>query len=144
MKKKTLFLLVCISIVLLLTLVSCGEPKSAEALYEKVDQVMNSLNSYEMDMDMKMTFYVSGYKVTGESRGHAVEYGLQGDEYYFYQEVDTKVTCKELSIAENQKNVETYSGGNYFICNESGGASQKLYSALTSQQAMEYRLENDM
>ena len=60
MKKKTLFLLVCISIVLLLTLVSCGEPKSAEALYEKVDQVMNSLNSYEMDMDMKMTFYVSG------------------------------------------------------------------------------------
>ena len=143
MKKRTLFLLACI-LFMLLTLVSCGEPKSAEALYAKVDKTMSALNSYEMDLDLKMTFYISNYKVSSEGTGHAVEDGLQGGEYYFYQETNTKIESKGLSLDENQKNVEAYYNGNYFMLNESGKASQKLYSPLTVEEVMDYRADNDM
>ena len=144
MRKKTLFLLACISIVLLLTLVSCGEPKSAEALYAKVDETMGELNSYEMDLKLDMTFYVSNYKVSSQGTGHAIEDGLVNGDYYFYQETNTTVESKGLSLNETQKSIEAYDNGNYFILNQSSTGTQKMYSPLTAQEVLEYRADHDM
>ena len=144
MKKRTLFMLICISIVMLLTLISCGKPKSAQELYEKVDKEMSKLNSYEMDMELEMTFYMDSYKISSEATGHGIEDGLVSGDYYFYQEMNTTVEAKGLSLNQTQKNVEAYDNGNYFILNESDGSSQKLYSPLTAQEALDYRADNDM
>ena len=149
MKKRILCLLLCM--LLTMTMISCGgdepkvsEPASAQELYEKIDEQMDALNSYRTDMNMKMTFYFNGIKVTGEGTGYAVEnVNLEGD-YYFYTETTTKITTNDLSLNQTQKNIEGYYKGNYFISDEQNGKAQKLYSAMTAEEAKEYRLDSEL
>lgn len=149
MKKRILCLFVCLLLAVLVT-VSCNnepkvsDPESAQELYDRIDEQMSALTSYRVDMDMKMTFFISGIEVVGEGTGYTIEdLNLEGD-YYFYTETTTTVTAESLSMNQTQKNMEAYYRGNYFISNEKDGTSQKLYSAMSAEQAKEFHLESEL
>lgn len=143
MKKKMLYLMACVFLVLVT--VSCGraEPRSAKELYDRIDKEMDALESYRTDMSMSMTFFVSGNEVKGEATSYTVENSSDGS-YYFCQEATTNVTCEALSLNESVTNFEAYYDGNYFISSGSGyKTTQKLYSPMTAKEAKEYRFESD-
>lgn len=150
MKKRIFYLLACLLLVIVM-MISCGgnepkesAPESAQELYQKIDEQMDALTSYRTDMNMKMTFYINGVEVKGEGSGYSIEDLKHEGEYYFYTESTTKVSAGALSMNQTQTNVEAYCKGNYFISNEQDGTSQKLYSAMSAEDAKAYRLESEM
>ncbi len=145
MKKKVLFWLgVCA--LLVMTMVSCGrgEPQNAQALYDRIDEQMDALDSFRIDMTVNMTLFVDGNEIKGDIQGYMVENKDVEGTYYYCQDATSKITSEKLSLNESISNFEAYYNGNYFISNgEQNKPTQKLYSAMTEEEFLAYRADND-
>jgi hypothetical protein len=130
-------------------MVSCGmfgssEPESAQELYDKIIKKMDAIESVRTDISIDITFHVSGYEVKSEGTGYSVEIINSDGEFYFYEEITTRVNSVELSVDEKQKQMEAYYDGNYFISREQGDTVQKMYSPMTTEEVIEYLSEKDV
>lgn len=144
MKKTVVLLFVILVFAFVFTSCSSGEPETAEALWEKIDGAMNALDSYEVDLSMKMNFFMSGYEVSGKATGTAIEAGVTTDDYYFYQKMVTKVQCDELDLNENVTAIYGYNEGLAFVSNEGGGLEQKLCAPMTREEFRDYVSDSDL
>ena len=75
MKRKIMLTVAILTaVLLLLALASCGALKNNPTLlWLRVNRAMNKLDSYEIDTDMKMVFYVNGHPVTSKATGRTIE-----------------------------------------------------------------------
>lgn len=138
MKNHKRLLAATLLVTVLLSLVSCRVVSGPEDALEAVDKKMSSLDSYEADMEGLFVYYVRGCRVETTLTGKTIEAETQSEQPYIYQLTETKTKCKELSINESASQMEAYYQGNYFISNEEGDDSQKLYSAATVEQVTAY------
>ena len=104
-------------------------PQSALALWEKVDQTMNTTQSMEMRSTIDAIFYNSGY-----------EFKLSGDSYIFsskqthYTETRTTVSCEEASFEKTTSMMEAHHDGKMYIASNDGTYDQKLCSPMTHEE----------
>ncbi len=108
---------------------SAYEPESAIALWEKVDETMNTLESMEMTVSINAAYYSMGYQftLTGESNILTCQ-----DTHYTANTV--VVSCEELSMAQTTQTVEAYYDGMMYSAVSDGTYDQKLRSAMTHEE----------
>lgn len=105
------------------------EPENAAALWEKVDQTMNTLDSMELTTTTKVVFFNGGYQF--ELNGKA--YVLSTKECH-YSESTNVVSCPELNVQQTTETVEAYYDGKMYISNSDGTFEQKLCSEMSHEQ----------
>ncbi len=149
MKKLTSLLCVLLSVLLLLTLVSCkkdggeeedGEekfvPKTAIELWEKIDETMTNTDRWEETDTMAVDLNMNGYRIQMSMEGFIINYDTE-DEVYYYRYGKTEMKCAELSLEETAEAVEAYYNGKAYISNISEDITQKLCSEMTAEKFFE-------
>lgn len=146
MKKYIRFLLPLMCAVLLLGLAACKqeepveppyEPESASALWNKVDETMNALQTYEMTGDVKVVFYSTGYKFTINGTTNSV----YTDESVFNKTV-TELACAELSLSETTTSIEAYHEGKMYRAVDDGTYSQKFCSPMSMDEYADFKTDD--
>lgn len=80
------------------------EPTDGISLWNKIDETMEKLVSYESDGTATFVYYYSGNKFECTSVFKSVDDGKEGDEYfYLYDKTDVK--CAEQSYEESRANL---------------------------------------
>ncbi len=105
------------------------EPESAAALWEKVDETMNTLESMEMTGTTQVVFFSNGYPF--ELNGST--YVLSTKECHYSEYINT-VSSDELSMEETTTLVEAYYDGKMYVSNNNGVYAQKLCSEMTHEE----------
>jgi hypothetical protein len=116
---------------------------TADELFKKIDEKMDSYDSYESTLEMIMNVTMNGVEVNTTAKGIDIRRGLTTDNFEFYSESEMKMSMPGLSTTEKITTVEAYHGGNYFISNRGSNVSQKIYSPMTAAEAEEYMDEDD-
>lgn len=149
MKIRLLSLL--LGVLLLLNLVSCdtekdpapkGEkesktatekpfvPESAKELWDKINSVMEGLDSYYQRMECEGVFYMDGNKLEIESGMKGVLSKKEGD-FYEYTKVVNELECKELDYYERVENKKAYYDGKMYIKNKTDAVEQLLCAPVS-------------
>ena len=136
MKYITRSFIVVLILSLILVLPACQQserekyvPESALALWEKVDETMNTMHSMEMRSTVNAVFYNGGY-----------EFNLGGNAYIFaskethYTANETTLSCEEISMEQTTSMVEAYYDGKMYHAVKDGAYDQKLCSVMTHEE----------
>ena len=140
---KKLCVLLITLLLCTLAFASCGQPKSAADVMQKIDKKMDSLQSYQADITAKLTTEMYGYQVIADFTGKEIKiYGNAG-KFYDYTLMEGAMEMKdqeknELIESVKTKDIRAFHEGNMFILSEQGNLSQKLYSSLTKNEYIEY------
>lgn len=143
---KKIICSIALILAMVLLLVSCKlieiliPPKDAAALYERIDERMDDLDSYKVDMIGHAKFWISGYEFVSDLSGTMVV----GDDNYYYEYSETSSKCHELDIDEKIYSSKIYSDGKAYIYNESNGIAQRLVSSMTAEEFEEYHFDNSL
>ncbi|MBE6798614.1 MAG: hypothetical protein E7525_02400 [Ruminococcaceae bacterium] len=109
------------------------EPTDGIALWNKIDETMKQLVSYETDGTGKMVYFYLGNKYEMTSSSKIVEDAKEGDPYsYMYDKV--VVACPELSLDETTEYTKAYRDGKMYLSNVTGQNEQKFFSAMTFEE----------
>ncbi len=150
MKKLTSLLCILLSVLLLLTIVSCkndsgeeeesGEekfvPQTAIELWEKIDETMTNTDRWEETDTMAVDLNMNGYRIQMSMEGFIINYDTE-DEVYYYRYGKTEMKCAELSLEETTEAVEAYYNGKAYISNIGEDITQKLCSEMTAEKFFE-------
>lgn len=147
MKKILAFLLVfCLCATIF---VSCGKyfkPKTAKDLWDKINETMDSLDSYEMNMTGNMELQVNNVKISMDISTKNIVSGQNGDDYYDYSVSDSTMKTTrnngywDTTVSEKEKSIEAFHNGKMFLSTEtSSGRTRKLYSSLTKDEYIAYQ-----
>lgn len=141
--KKSLALTVAI-LFICISLTSCGifqkKPETAEELWNRIDETMTNLTSYEANISLDMSYEIESKKFTAKGNGTLITI-KENDDLYYYNSMVTEISCPELSIDQKSTSVKAYDDGAMFISNKSEGIDQNL-SAKTDREAFLKAQEN--
>ena len=138
------FMLLTFCALLLLGLAACKEeteppyePESASALWAKVDETMNALQSYEMSGDVKVVFYSMGYKFKIDGITSTI-FTTES----MYTEAVTEVACAELSTSQTMNRIEAYHDGKMYLATSDGTHTQKFSSPITKDEYADFKTDD--
>jgi hypothetical protein len=144
---RKLFVLLISLVLFMLALTSCGTPKSAEALMDKIDKKMDSLKSYQTDMTAKLSTEMYGYRVLADFTGKDIKIIGNAGRYYNYMIMEGSMEMKdeknETIETVKTKDLRAFHEGNMFIWAEQNGLTQKLYSSLSKDEYIAYLEKQD-
>ena len=147
MKKIVALLMIvaicCVSLVSCDMLIGVGAklgvwPRSADELLEKVEDNMDSLTSYECDLEGTIKANAYGYYVEGYVTGKDVFINKDGNAYYYYSEVNTESSVKELRVTENYTVAVEYDDGKMFYWNSEPTPNKKFFCVTDVERFKEY------
>lgn len=156
MKKLLKVLCVLMSVLVVLSFVSCTkggapssevskpfEPTDAVSLWNKIDETMSDMDSYEVNTVIKMGFFISGSKVnmTGNSVGLICK---SEDNYYSYSYAKMETTCEKPKINETFETLEAYYDGKMYVYKKDSNYEQKLCSKITVDDFRAYGAESNI
>lgn len=144
MKKRTILISMVLACVMLLA--SCQglaealrpAPKTAEDLWERIDEVMQEYDAYALSLELDMVMVVEGYAVDSTATGTIIE-DNRGEDYYYYSETNANVTCDELNIKQTARSISAYLDGKAFEFRGDGKYERKLYCRMTEEEYEAYR-----
>ena len=144
------FLIVLLAICLSVTLfVSCNrnfKPKTAGALWDKINETMDSLDSYEMDMTGTMALQANGVKLSVDITTKNIVSDQNGNDYYEYSVSDSTMKTTydhgsfDTTVTEKETSIEAFHNGKMFLSTKtSSGRKRKIYSSLTAKEYLAYK-----
>lgn len=157
---KKLFKVLCmvLSVLVVLSFVSCNKeatssdtlsgeqpfiPTDAASLWNKIDETMNGINSYEVNSVIKMSFFSNGSKII--TSGDQVGIRCKGpDDFYSYLYNKMEIACDEPKINETYETLEAYYNGKMYAYNKDTNYEQKLCSEVTVDDFLTYGSESDV
>ncbi len=139
------FILLALCALLLLGLTACKknqeeppyEPDSASALWVKVDETMNALETYEMTGDVKVVFYSMGYKFTMDGTTSTI---YTADSVY--TKTVTEVASADLSTSQTINSIEAYYDGKMYLASDDGTYTQKFCSPMTKEEYADFKTDD--
>ncbi|MBR5500164.1 MAG: hypothetical protein IKV74_01405 [Clostridia bacterium] len=122
---------------------SVFEPKSADALWEKINQTMDALNSYKAEGTMEAVLYEQGYRfdLTGETQ--AVNAGSKQNPYSYMHTIST-LQCDQYSLREQQERIQAYYDGKVYLLDRKDNSSRKIYSEISFEEYEETFLNDNL
>ena len=140
MKKVSLLLaliLLCSS--MLLIFASCTkEETDPSEVYLKIDEYMDSLDSYKVMAQIHLTTYVDGNKLETVGDTSFLVAGIGSDDPYYYSIAEVCVSVDELDYYEEAVMVEAYNDGVYYSRDGSNGYEKKLCGDMTASDFWDY------
>ncbi len=153
------FLAICLASTLFASCNKKFEPKTAGELWDKINETMDSLDSYETDTTGKMELQmdtadssgkVKTVKISMDISTKNIVSGQNGDDYYEYSVSDSTMKTTrnngywDTTIVEKEKSIEAFHNGKMFLSTEtSSGRKRKLYSSLTKEDYIAYQESRD-
>ncbi len=108
------------------------EPKTAQELFEKAEDTMESLQSYEAKSTVNMATNSYGVKISATLTGIDIKYLEKGNEFsYSSYEAETISKHQDADITQTQKEVKAYSKGKMYLLNKKEGVDQKFCSSMS-------------
>ena len=138
-KVRSLLLAVCV-LVMILTLFSCDRDpviSSAEDLFEAIDTRMSNLDSYKVDGEVDMTFYVQGIKMGVSGSTEQIFSDLSRKSCYVYSKSDLIYVANERDVVI-VNDLKAYYDGNAFVSTSVDAQERKLYSPMSHKDFTEY------
>ncbi len=158
MKKMFKVLCMIMSVLVILSFASCNKealssdtssagqpfvPTDAASLWNKIDETMNGIDSYEVKSIIKMNFFSNGSKIN--TSGDQIGIFCKGeDNYYSYKYYKMEITCDEPEIKETYETLEAYYDGKMYVYNKDTNYEQKLCSQMTVDDYIAYGAESDI
>ena len=121
-----------------------SEPQTATELWERIDDTMNALDSYEATVSSRITAYNEGYEVTATITGNAAQSGMQSGNFYSYNYAKTTVRILELQVKMDNKVTEVFKDGKVYISNVGNDVESKLCSPMTMEEYKKYSEDNNI
>ncbi|MBQ3489098.1 MAG: hypothetical protein IJA86_00725 [Clostridia bacterium] len=143
----TVFLAICMC---LSVMTACSlfqfKPENAKELWDKINETMEKLDSYEADGTGTFSFHMKDIPfskdITTEFTTKTIVSGTNGKDFYYYSASDFTIKTGLLKT-ETIKTIEAFHDGKMFVSSENNGSSaannQKLYSSLSAEEYMAYR-----
>ncbi|MBE6712786.1 MAG: hypothetical protein E7580_04610 [Ruminococcaceae bacterium] len=110
------------------------EPKNAKELWEKIDRVMDGLESYGIKQEIKSVIYYAGNKFEIASSIEGITSSEKAEDYYFYMSGENKVLCKELDVDETVEMKEAFYKDKMYVLNKSESVDQRLCASATAEE----------
>lgn len=140
------FVLLALGALILLGLTACKkeqeelpyEPESASALWAKVDETMNALNSFEMTGDIHVMLYSMGYKFAMDGTTSSV---YTADSVY--NEIEMEGGFAEISESQTSNVIEAYHDGKMYLATSNGTYTQRFCSSMTLEEYEDFQT-NDL
>ncbi len=141
---KKLFVLLIALLLCTLALTSCGAPKSAADVMERIDKKMDSLKSYQSDITANLSTTINGFHCKADFTGKSIIIYGNENKFYYYNIMDGTMELKDTekdSVMETvkSKDIEAFHEGKMFVWSEQGDLKQALYSPLTQEEYIAYR-----
>lgn len=141
---KKLFVLLIALILFTLAFTSCGTPKSAEDLMDKIDKKMDSLKSYQADLTANLSTTISGLQCKADFTGNNIMINGNEGKFYYYNMMEGTMEIKdgeknEVMETVKSKDIEAFHEDKMFVLHEQGEQKQALYSPLTKDEYIAYR-----
>lgn len=135
---KKLSLALVILLVLAIMLPSCKEkkPESADELWNKIDEVMDSTESYRTDITMDLTMYTMGEEVKMTAEGYSLYSQKGGHGDYNYNK--SVVKSDKLGIDQTSETVKAFIDGTLYIYDKSDGKESGKYATVSEKEYEEY------
>ena len=138
MKKFLLIMLLC---ALMLTLVSCSlfgnggvdSKDGAEEIYEKIEEKMQSINSYKAQMQADVTITYMGYEMSITQSGTRV---VMQD--YFYEQAYVEMSAPALNQYESGTQYLLYENGYGYVKSSVLGIEQELKAQMSYEDFDEF------
>lgn len=111
-------------------------PENAQELWNKVDAVMDSVTSVEVNGEFKAVYYYTGYEFKMDSTYFEIS---TGDVHY--TENESTVICDELSVNQTARAISAYYDGKMYVSNNDGYSNQMLCAPITKEAYLETRKE---
>ncbi len=134
----SIFLIICLCIPFL---TSCSlKPKSADELWEKINETMEHLQSYESNSTGNLALEVMNVPITADLTIKNIISGTSEKDYYYYSasEVTVKTESDLFNQSETAKFIEAFHDGKMFFSMESEKATQKFSSVLSAKEHIAY------
>lgn len=144
MKKTTRILLIALMLLSVISVTSCTAtppeqtstkeapfvPKDAVSLWNKIDETMNALKSYEGKSVMDTTYYLMGdeYQMTSEA---TLVLSDGEDGFFEYNHGKNVIGCEANALNETVENLSAYYNGKMYLSTVGSAFSQKLCSPMT-------------
>ncbi len=135
MKKSILILSVLLIVAVLFSLSACGP---SEPTIDKLNEVMNNLESYEMNGVMTGRFKVQGIEIVISGEELLISSKSGENSPYYYSESTSTVSLADGSNAETLTSLVGYYEGDVYISKSGDGRKHKLYSAMSADDFSEY------
>lgn len=141
---KKIFVLLITLLLFTLVLTSCGTPKTADALMDKIDKKMDSLKSYQADLTANLSTTISGFQCKADFTGTTISIHGASNKFYYYDMMEGTTEIKdgeknEVMESVKSKDIEAFHEGNMFVFHEQGDQKQALYSSLTKDEYVAYQ-----
>ena len=104
-------------------------PKDMEALWNKIDEQMEALKSYEVSQIARVTMYQSGNRFETVSKVRS-----QLFEDREYNEWSNSVKCEALAMNETVNSMSAYYDGTMYVSNKSDRYDQRFCAETTFEQ----------
>ena len=118
-------------------------PQNEKELWDKINETMDSLDSYETNTSGVLSLTMMGIRLTTDITGKNIVSGIKGNDYYEYSlsEVSATMIMPDGTSTEitNEKGVEAFHNGKMFISMEGAERTQKFCSSLTKDEYIIYR-----
>ena len=105
------------------------EPENVAALWNKIDQTMNALESVELVRTTNVVYYSTGYRFEFSGTTNI----LTADDTH-YTESKNVLSCEELSLNQTKNTVEAYYNGKMYTAVNDGTYDQKFCSEMTHEE----------
>ena len=139
-----LLLLLCFFVILTVSLSACNNadgddpaafnPESPVALWEKIEEATDELESVEMRSTRKAISYYMGYRFEMNTVANSLTIGNT-----HYMDTEATTTCDELSFSQTMHRVEAYYDGKMYSAMDDGFFDQKFCSAMTEEEFLQAR-----
>ena len=131
--RKTLALALAVLIILPLALASCGliPPKTADELWERMNQALNEVESYESQMEFTANYTMMETDVTMNGSGEIVATSSDGKIDSYYEKITAKTSIADITEMESST-LSAYHDGKMYIANEQDGEVLQKFSAVTT------------
>ena len=144
---KKFFVLLIAVLMFALAFTSCAkkqrDPETTTELMTKIDEKMESLQSYQSDVTANLATDIYGYRCVADFIGTQITIYGASDRFYYYNVMEGTTEMKDTEKNEvvetvKSKQIEAFHEGNMFVFSEQGDLKQNMYSPLTKDEYIAY------
>ena len=107
--------------------------ETAEELMERIDETMDQLDLYEIEMDMDITFYIQYKQLKNIAEGRLIISGTKSQNYVYYNETKVNISSDELDVNKETESVLAFRDGEIFMSNQLDEIDQKIRSKISKE-----------
>lgn len=119
-----------------------NSPASLEELWGRMSLAMDSLQSYETNTELAITYCASGEAIRSTSTGYNIYHIPKTGDPYYYSTTTSTIVSEALNVNTTHTASEAFYDGTIYISYTNGAFARRLCSPMTSDAYEEHLAED--